>query len=70
MEDITDWDVSGRYQKEFISRTPSERAQDIQVLKNKLVQLLKKFDNLFNLFQDERSLSQAYLDKAGELMYL
>ena len=70
MVDITGWDISGQYQKEFTSRTAVERKQDIRVLKSKLIQLLKKFDNLFNLFHEEKSLSQNYLDKAEELMYL
>ena len=42
----------------------------IRIVREKLSQLLERFTELFNLFEDEQEYTQDYLDEVDDLMYV
>ena len=49
---------------------PTESKQRIKILKEKLLQLMARFADLFSLFEDEQAYTQQYLDQTDDLIYL
>ena len=70
MKMINSWDVSGTYSTSVQDVSGMSVQERVDHLKKKLLGLLKRFNHLFDLFQDERSFSRNYLDKIDELKYL